>query len=72
MARVFTLGKPSVRKRYIVLVLFDRFYKSLKVPIELSGDCYCNLSVPIPNEQISDRAGKNSTLHNIRFDINRS
>ena len=25
--------------------------KSVEVPIELSDDCYCNLSVPIPNEQ---------------------
>ena len=25
--------------------------KSMEVPIELSEDCYCNLSVPISNEQ---------------------
>ena len=25
--------------------------KSVEVPMDLSEDCYCNLSVPIPNEQ---------------------
>ena len=32
--------------------------KSVKVPIELTEDCYCNLG----------EAGKNSTVHSIRFD----
>ena len=33
----------------------------MEVPIELSEDCYCNLSVPIPNEQ---------TLGNIQTENN--
>ena len=47
-----TLGKPFVRKPYKALVYFWSIsLKSVEVPIELSEDCYCSLSVPIPNEQ---------------------
>ena len=46
-----TFGKPFVRKQYNVLVFFIVSAKSVEVPIELSEDCYCNLSLPIPNEQ---------------------
>ena len=46
-----TFGKPFVRKQ-----LTSQYYsivsaKSVELPIKLSEDCYCNLSVPIPNGQ---------------------
>ena len=36
---------------FIELIFFIVSAKSIAVLIELSEDCYCNLSVPIPNEQ---------------------
>ena len=46
-----TFGKPFLRKQYNVLVFLTVSAKSVEVPTELSEDCYCNLSVPVPNEQ---------------------
>ena len=48
--RCLAFGKPFVRKPHDVYFLLDST-KSVEVPIELSEDCYCNLSVPIQNEQ---------------------
>ena len=42
-----TFGKPFVRKQYNGLVFL--IASAMEVPIELSEDCYCDLSVPIPN-----------------------
>ena len=46
-----TFGKPFFRKQYNVLVFFIASAKSVEMPIELSENCYYNLSVPIPNRQ---------------------
>ena len=46
-----TFGKPFVKKQYNVLIFLIDSAKYMEVPIELSEDCYYNLSVPIPNEQ---------------------
>ena len=43
-----TFGKSSVRKQYNVLVFLVASAKCVEVPIEISEDCYCDLSVPIP------------------------
>ena len=45
-----TFGKPLIRKQYTSWPFLIISAKSVKVPIKLSEDCYCNLSVPIPNE----------------------
>ena len=41
----------------------------MEVPIELSEDCYCNLSVPIPNEQTSGNAF--AFIHNPEYTMYR-
>ena len=41
------LSESNITSWYFLIVSV----KSVEVPIELSEDCYCNLSVPIPNEQ---------------------
>ena len=48
-----TFEKPFVKKQDNALVFLFVSAKSVKAPIELSDDCYCNLSVPIPNGQTS-------------------
>ena len=42
-------GKPFVQKQYSVLVFLVVSVKSVELLVELSEDCYCDLSVPIPN-----------------------
>ena len=42
-------GKSFVRKQYNISVFLIVCAKSVEVPIELSEDCYCDQSVPIPN-----------------------
>ena len=44
-----TFGKPFVRKQYNVLAFLILLAKNVEVLTELSDDCYCDLSVPIPN-----------------------
>ena len=46
-----TFGKTFLRKQYNVLVSLTVSVKGVEVATELSEDCYCNLSVPVPNEQ---------------------
>ena len=47
-----TFGKPVLSGNYITPRYFLSIsVKSVKVLIELSKDCYCNLHVPIPNKQ---------------------
>ena len=46
-----TFGKPFVRKQITCWYFSIVPAKSVEVSIKLSEDCYCNLSVPIPNEQ---------------------
>ena len=50
-----TFGKPVARKPYNILVFVIVSVKSVKMPIELSEDCYCDLSVPMPNGYTIDQ-----------------
>ena len=43
------VGKHFVRTQYNVLVFLIVCAKGMRVPIELSEDCYCDRSVQIPN-----------------------
>ena len=47
---MFDIWKTFCQETINASVFFNPA-KSVEVPIELSEDCYCNLSVPIPNEQ---------------------
>ena len=53
--RHLTFGKLFVRKQYNILIFLIVSVKSVEVPIELSEDYCCSLSVPIPNGQTLDR-----------------
>ena len=53
--RHLTFGKLFVRKQYNILIFLVLSAESVEVSIELSDDYYCNLSVPIPNEQTLNR-----------------
>ena len=44
-----TFGKPFVGKQCNVLVFLIVVTKGVEVPIKLSEDYYCDLSVPMPN-----------------------
>ena len=44
-----TFAKPFVRKQYTSWYFLIVSVKSVEVLMELSEDCHCNLSVPIPN-----------------------
>ena len=56
-----TFRKAFVRKQYILNVLVFSIVsaKSVEVPIELSEDCYCDLSVPIQDEYTITEIKKN-------------
>ena len=47
--RHLTFGKPCARKQDKVLAFLIVSAKNMEVPIELSEDYCCDLSVPIPN-----------------------
>ena len=75
-------GLPLSQSDQIIRSVFQSVYnkslyfyivsaKNVKVPIELSEDCYCNLSVPIPNEQTLDHDMKNSHFGLLSIDVSR-
>ena len=48
------MSQNNVTPWYLLIVSV----KSVEVPIELSDDCYCNVSVPILNGQTLHRASQ--------------
>ena len=50
-----------------ILVFLINCAKSVKVSIELSEDCYCNLSVSIPNEQTLLRVLNSILFNTMKF-----
>ena len=64
-----TFGKLLVRKRKNILVVLIVSAKSVEVPIELSDNHYCNLSLPIPNELTLEKHYFNIIIHDYNNNI---